>query len=62
MVVLDIYQQWQNGRAFRAIATNLNGRCITTRRNKQWTHEAIKRIINHHEEYLKLTEPQKDEA
>jgi hypothetical protein len=60
-IVIEIYRQWQSGKAFRAIASNLNDRGIPTRKGKSWTHEMVKRVINRHEEQMKQTTQQQKE-
>ena len=52
-VVLEIYHQWQKAQSYRAIARYLNDQKISTRADKRWTNEIIKRIIDRHREKLK---------
>jgi hypothetical protein len=51
--VLEIYRLWKAGRSFRAIASRLNDRKLTTRAGKKWTHEIVKRIVARHEQQNK---------
>ncbi len=48
-IVLNILRLWNKGQSFRAIARHLNGKKLTTRTGKNWTHEIIKRIIERKE-------------
>ena len=52
-IVIKIYQLWQKGENYSAIARHLDGQKIPTRNRKKWAHELIKRIINRHEGDLK---------